>query len=941
MDHLYWQNIDHLQFNVFIRDLSERLNSNVKNIIEDSFNDIKKKNIKPNKKPKKKDLIIIEQTKKREERNFNDDLNKIKYFIDKLDINNDLYKNIKYLKTEKGTLHYKFSVLEKLWGNENLSIIFDKIIGLYYQVSNSNSKYPDHMKILNGISKVLDKYDYRLYMLQNLGHILPPLNLWDKRDHRLEDWQLQILNHVKHNHSVLVRAPTSSGKSFIGMGVATIHKKILYVCPVEPVAYQVGSHFTKMGYKIKYLLPNFEYSSFDDKTQIFIGIPSIIEKMLYKINNKFDYAVFDEIHNLNKEDDGHMYENIIKYIQCDFLALSATIKNIDRLKDIFQKINPYKTIHLIEYNKRFINQQRWIWKNNGLVELHPFACLDEINDDLLDYNLAFSPKDSATLWECIENEFNKRYDNFEDEKYSDIEDMVDKLSPDYYFESLDKNTILTLDKSKEYEYFLKKKFIELNNQYPDIVNNILDTFKIDYDKCDNILTFLQMCKKNDMLPMILFNTKHSNCINLFKTIYNKLVNEESKNYPYHYDVLERKDKLYEDYQNKREKYQSGIKIPKKCKDPQSEIMNKMQNFDQMERDNYIQNMNNYYESLLDNIKDNNLQYKNLKREFNNFIANPDFCKQDIFKKHSKYTFVDNEPMSGDTIKKIRKEIQKTLGIKIDYEHILFQMLKRGIGIYIQGMPNEYNWIVQKLLASKEIGIVISDRSLCLGIDLPIRTSCIVGSNRNEFTNDDYLQMSGRAGRRGYDTKGNIIFYNIDYKELMRGELPEIVGSTKPIYDNYKCIPNTDIMFHNFINNRDIIQCETFDSLQQKNIYLPKSQEMCWQLREYKNSQMFIHKFKTLEKELYLIKHDFDREVHLLNLISKDLGLLDILDIYKLNRIETDVHDSVKILEEYIQIIMNVYNHLDKRKYLITREVFKRIYDKLKHIILNHSGINYF
>ena len=60
------------------------------------------------------------------------------------------------------------------------------------------------MKILNGISKVLDKYDYRLYMLQNLGHILPPLNFWDKRDHRLEDWQLQILNHVKHNHSVLV-----------------------------------------------------------------------------------------------------------------------------------------------------------------------------------------------------------------------------------------------------------------------------------------------------------------------------------------------------------------------------------------------------------------------------------------------------------------------------------------------------------------------------------------------------------------------------------------------------------------------------------------------------------------------------------------------------------------------------------------------------------------
>ena len=98
------------------------------------------------------------------------------------------------------------------------------------------------------------------------------------------------------------------------------------------------------------------------------------------------------------------------------------------------------------------------------------------------------------------------------------------------------------------------------------------------------------------------------------------------------------------------------------------------------------------------------------------------------------------------------------------------------------------------------------------------------------------------------------------------------------------------------------------------------------------------KFKTLEKDLYRIKNDFDREVYLLNVVRENLELFDILDIYKSNHIERDIHD---ILKEYIEIIMNIYNHLDRRKYLITREVFKRIYDKLKHILLNHSGINYF
>ena len=73
------------------------------------------------------------------------------------------------------------------------------------------------------------------------------------------------------------------------------------------------------------------------------------------------------------------------------------------------------------------------------------------------------------------------------------------------------------------------------------------------------------------------------------------------------------------------------------------------------------------------------------------------------------------------------------------------MLKRGIGLYIETMPDEYKWILQKLLSNKQIGIVISDKTLCMGIDLPVRTCCLMEFNgNNNFTNEDYLQMSGRA-----------------------------------------------------------------------------------------------------------------------------------------------------------------------------------------------------
>ena len=37
------------------------------------------------------------------------------------------------------------------------------------------------------------------------------------------------------------------------------------------------------------------------------------------------------------------------------------------------------------------------------------------------------------------------------------------------------------------------------------------------------------------------------------------------------------------------------------------------------------------------------------------------------------------------------------------------------------MPDVYNWILQGSMSEKKLGIVISDKTLCLGIDLPIRS----------------------------------------------------------------------------------------------------------------------------------------------------------------------------------------------------------------------------
>ena len=58
----------------------------------------------------------------------------------------------------------------------------------------------------------------------------------------------------------------------------------------------------------------------------------------------------------------------------------------------------------------------------------------------------------------------------------------------------------------------------------------------------------------------------------------------------------------------------------------------------------------------------------------------------------------------------------------------------------------------------------------------------------------------------------------------------------------------------------------------------------------------------------------------------------------MNRITDDIENNIKLLNEYLIIIMSTYNNLSSGKYKIVKEVCKCMYDKIKHILLNHTGI---
>jgi replicative superfamily II helicase len=76
---------------------------------------------------------------------------------------------------------------------------------------------------------------------------------------------------------------------------------------------------------------------------------------------------------------------------------------------------------------------------------------------------------------------------------------------------------------------------------------------------------------------------------------------------------------------------------------------------------------------------------------------------------------------------------------------------------------------------KKIKVIFSTGSLALGINTPCRTTIFAGDS--PYLNAMmYRQMSGRAGRRGFDLRGNVIFYGLamsKVKRLLLSRLPDI------------------------------------------------------------------------------------------------------------------------------------------------------------------------
>lgn len=217
--------------------------------------------------------------------------------------------------------------------------------------------------------------------------------------------------------------------------------------------------------------------------------------------------------------------------------------------------------------------------------------------------------------------------------------------------------------------------------------------------------------------------------------------------------------------------------------------------------------------------------------------------------------------SDDEKKLVQQVFSNAISILSDEDQKLPQvesvlpLLKKGIGIHHSGMLPVLKETIEILFSEGLLKVLFATETFSMGLNMPARTvlftSCRKwdGKDIRWITSGEYIQMSGRAGRRGLDDKG-IVILMIDErmspaaaKDIVKGQ-PNALNSA--FHLTYNMVLN--LLRVEGINPEFMLQRSFF------------------QFQNYANIPTLCDKLKKCEEDYNAIVFDKEHEIsHYFNL----------------------------------------------------------------------------
>ncbi|CAH3032867.1 unnamed protein product [Porites evermanni] len=635
------------------------------------------------------------------------------------------------------------------------------------------------------------------FQLEHMGHLLKREERTDP-DSRVDNfipdtWQRELLDAVDNNESAVIVAPTSSGKTYASYYcMEKVLREsnsgvVVYISPTKALVNQVAAtiyarfHRKKMpGGRAVYgvFTRDFRYNTLN--SQILVTVPECLE-ILFLSPRRQDwtknirYVIFDEVHSLGQEVGAEVWEHLLLLIRCPFLALSATIGNPQDLLNWLQAAQDFREqqdkqdsgklrksyrIKLVTCKERYSDLEKNIYlpspQNGGFseetmeyedgydvtrtdefVSLHPIFLsipLLQLKENGFPSDLSLTPRETLQLYDTMLQHWPDK-------------DSLKRLSPEQYFRE---NKFIHKMHARDYAEELKKEFKSWTDHCGQLkkVKSVIDSLnslcltkmtstdeewmELDMDSSgkkfilSNYLKLIEQLKAQDKLPALVFSFERKLCRDLAMGLAMQFE--------------EREEALRESTRKLDEKKRlQDEKMSKRTRDATEKEKGKRTSTqrDKLEEAQDEQNLTNLDEPL-----------PNCTLSFTHAIG-----------------------------KERLKQIMNRIWM-MKSNHPFKAALRRGISFHHAGLNKKLRSVVEMLFREKYLQVVSATSTLAQGIHMPCKTVVFAGDS--PFLNSlMYRQMSGRAGRRGFDPVGNVVFFGVPYRKvqrLMTANIPELVGN---------------------------------------------------------------------------------------------------------------------------------------------------------------------
>lgn len=229
-----------------------------------------------------------------------------------------------------------------------------------------------------------------------------------KFDYPLDHFQLYGCQAIDKNENILVTAHTGSGKTALALyGIArtlSMNKKVIYTSPIKTLSNQKYAEFSNHFDSVGIMTGDVKINPI---ANLLIMTAEILRNSILKNNNNvvedkiswtFDpnevgCVILDEVHFINNQDRGTVWEEIIINLSSDIqlIMLSASVTNPDEMALWIGNLKKIKC-HLMTTYKRPVPLQHGIWWDNEIT-----------------YFLYGDNNWTNNIWSDIEKKINKYY----------------------------------------------------------------------------------------------------------------------------------------------------------------------------------------------------------------------------------------------------------------------------------------------------------------------------------------------------------------------------------------------------------------------------------------------------------------------------------------------------------------------------------------------------